>query len=122
VTINKPMIGVAAAVVVIAAGTWYWLQSRQAPPMRVPATAQQTPPAAEPAEPAIENPLSEGQGAAANQAPLPPLADSDAAISEALSGLVGAPAVKDYLLPESIIRHIVVTVDNLPRPKAAVQN
>jgi len=120
VTINKPILGVAAAVVVVAAGTWYWLQSRHAAQPRVPVTAQQPPPAA-PAEPAPENPLPEGQGAAADKTPLPTLTDSDAAISEALSGLVGAPAVKDYLLPESIIRHIVVTVDNLPRPKAAVQ-
>ncbi len=120
-TINKPMIGVAAAVVVIAAGTWYWLQSRQAAPPRVPVTAQRPPPGAEPAEPAIQNPLPEGLGAAAGKAPLPALADSDAAIGDALSGLIGAPAVKEYLLPESIIRHIVVTVDNLPRPKAAVQ-
>jgi hypothetical protein len=120
VTINKPIIGVAAAVVVVAAGTWYWLQSRQASLPSVPVTAQQPPPAAEP-EPAIENPLPEGQGAAAGWGPLPALADSDAAISEALGGLVGVAAVKDYLLPESVIRHIVVTVDNLPRPKAAVQ-
>jgi len=121
VTINKPIIGVAAAVVVVAAGTWYWLQSRQASLPRVPVTAQQPPAAAEPAGPAIENPLPEGQGTAAGMGPLPTLADSDAAISEALGGLVGAAAVKDYLLPESIIRHIVVTVDNLPRPKAAAQ-
>ena len=119
-TLNKPIIGVAAAVVVVAAGTWYWLQSRQASPPSVAVTAQQPPPAAQP-EPAIENPLPEGQGAAAGWGPLPALADSDAAISEALGGLVGPAAVKDYLLPESIIRHIVVTVDNLPRPKAAVQ-
>ena len=59
--------------------------------------------------------------AAAPTAPLPSLADSDAAMADALGQLAGASAVKDYLLPESIIRHIVVTVDNLPRQKAAVQ-
>jgi hypothetical protein len=121
VMINKPMIGVAAAVVVVAAGTWYWLQSRQSTLPRVPVTAQQPAPAGESSEPAIENPVPLGSGAAAEKTPLPTLADSDAAIGEALSQLVGAPAVKEYLLPESVIRHIVVTVDNLPRPKAAVQ-
>lgn len=120
-TINKPMIGVAAAVVVIAAGTWYYLHSRQAALPRAPVSAQAPPPEAPPAEPAIQHPVPEGQGGAASQPPLPSLADSDAAIGENLTQLIGAPAVKDYLLPENIIRHIVVTVDNLPRPKAAVQ-
>ena len=120
-TINKPIIGVAAAVVVIAAGTWYYLQSRHASSQRVPVTAQRPVPEAEPVEPGIQHPVPEGQGDAAAKQPLPSLADSDAAVSESLSQLIGPSAVKDYLLPESIIRHIVVTVDNLPRPKAAVQ-
>jgi hypothetical protein len=51
---------------------------------------------------------------------LPSLADSDAALSDALGQLVGAAAVKDYLLPENIVRHLVVTIDNLPRQKVAV--
>jgi hypothetical protein len=118
-TINKPVVGMAAAVVVVAAGSWYYLQSRHPAVPSAPATSP-LPPPVEPAEPAIQHPVPEGQ-TAAPAAPLPPLADSDAAIGEALGQLVGASAVKDYLLPESIIRHIVVTVDNLPRPKAAVQ-
>src|SRR5271170_8014776 len=70
--INKPMIGVAAAVVVVAAGSWYYLQSRRAD---LPPTAEQQPlPAEPPAEPAIEHPLPAGQGSAA-KTPLPPLAD-----------------------------------------------
>ena len=117
-TINKPIVGVAVAVVVLAAGSWYYLQSRHA---ATPAPAvTPPPPAAEPAEPAIQHPLPEGQGEAPT-APLPSLADSDEAIGNALAQLVGPTAAKDYLLPESIIRHIVVTVDNLPRQKAAVQ-
>jgi hypothetical protein len=117
--INKPVIGVAAAVVVIAAGSWYYLQSRRPAMPAAPATSP-LPPPAEPAEPAIQHPVPEG-GAAAPTTPLPSLADSDAAMADALAQLAGASAVKDYLLPESIIRHIVVTVDNLPRQKAAVQ-
>jgi hypothetical protein len=84
-----------------------------------PATSP-LPPPAEPAEPAIQHPVPAGE-AAAPTTPLPSLADSDAAMADALGQLAGASAVKDYLLPESIIRHIVVTVDNLPRQKAAVQ-
>jgi hypothetical protein len=52
---------------------------------------------------------------------LPSLADSDAALSNALGQVAGVAAVKDYLLPEGIIRHMVVTIDNLPRQKVAVE-
>jgi hypothetical protein len=117
--INKPVIGVAAAVVVVAAGTWYYLQSRHAAQPRAPEAAQTLPPAEPPAEPAIQHPLPEGQDSA-SKAPLPPLADSDAALSGALGQVAGAASVKDYLLPENIIRRLVVTIDNLPRQKVAV--
>jgi hypothetical protein len=117
--INKPVIGVAAAVIVVAAGTWYYLQSRHAAPPRAPQAAQTPPPAEPPAEPAIQHPLPGSRDSAA-QAPLPPLADSDAAMSDALGQLVGLAAVKDYLLPDGIIRRLVVTIDNLPRQKVAV--
>jgi hypothetical protein len=119
VTINKPMIGVAAAVVVIAAGALYYLHSRNTSSPRVQAAATQ-PPAEPPAEPAVAHPLPEGQDAA-SKAPLPALADSDAPLSDAVAKVVGASAVKDYLLPENIISHLVVTIDNLPRQKVAVQ-
>jgi hypothetical protein len=118
--INKPIIGVAAAVLVLAAGSWYYLQSRHSAVPNTAATSPLPPPAAEPAQPAIQHPVPEQQGAG-QTTPLPTLADSDAAIGEALGQLLGPSAAKDYLLPESIIRHIVVTVDNLPRQKAAVQ-
>lgn len=115
--INKPVIGVAVAVLVIAAGTWYYLQSRHAELARVPVQQPVAPPP--PEEPAIEHPLPAGAESAGN-VPLPPLADSDGPLRDALAGIAGASAVKDYLLPESIIRHLVVTIDNLPRQKVAV--
>jgi hypothetical protein len=117
--VNKPIIGVAAAVVVVAAAVGYYVHShRQALP-----ALPESPVAAEPApEPVIAHPLpavAEGGDSAA--APLPTLADSDAPLMEALTQLAGAPAVKDYLQPESIVRHLVVTIDNLPRQKVAVE-
>jgi hypothetical protein len=118
--VNKPMIGVAAAVVLIAAGAWYYLQSRHAALPKAPVAAQPLP-AEPPAETAIQHPLPADQGDSASKAPLPALADSDSAISDALAQVVGASTVKDYLLPESIIRHLVVTIDNLPRQKLAVE-
>jgi len=118
--INKPMIGVACAVVVVAVGTWYFLHNRQAAAQRTP-LVQQPAPAQPPAEPGIQHPLPESRGDSASNVPLPALADSDAALSDALARVAGAAAVKDYLLPENIIRHLVVTIDNLPRQKVAVE-
>jgi hypothetical protein len=118
--VNKPVIGVAAAVVVVAAGTWYYLQSRQAAAPRAPSAAQMPATAEPPAEPAIQHPLPETQGESASKAPLPALADSDPALIDALGAVAGTAAVKDYLLQENIVRHMVVTIDNLPRQKVAV--
>jgi hypothetical protein len=117
--INKPVIGVAAAVVVVAAGTWYYLQSRHAALPRAPVVVPAPPPAEPPAEAAIQHPLPAGQDSA-SKTPLPALADSDPALSDALGQIAGAGDVKEYLLPENIIRRLVVTIDNLPRQKVAV--
>jgi hypothetical protein len=119
--INKPVIGVAAAVIVVAAGTWYYLQSRHAAAPRTPSAAQLPAPAELPAEPAIQHPLPAAEGESASKAPLPALADSDPALIDALGAVAGTAAVKDYLLPENIVRHMVVTIDNLPRQKVAVE-
>ena len=52
--------------------------------------------------------------------PLPELADSDPTTQEALGGVFGR-ALDPFLVPKNIIRHTVVTIDNLPRKKTAVQ-
>ena len=118
--ITKPTIGVAAAVVLVAGGVWYYLQSRHAALPGAPVAAQPAP--AEPAAgPAIQHPLPPAQDDSASKDPLPVLAESDPALSDALSKVIGASAVKDYLLPENIVRHLVVTIDNLPRQKVAVE-
>jgi len=117
--VNKPLIGVAAAVVVIAAGVWYYLHSRSAPAPAAASAVVQPAPAEPAADQAIAHPLPAAQNSGP-QGPLPALTDSDGAMNEALGVLMGPAAVKDYLLPENIIRHLVVTIDNLPRQKAAV--
>jgi hypothetical protein len=118
--INKPIVGVAAAVVVVAAGIWYYLHTRHPLPS-VPAAVQAPAPAQPAAEPAIQHPLPAGPANPALQGPVPALADSDPALIGALKSLAGEDAVKDYLRPESIVRHLVVTIDNLPRQKIAVE-
>jgi Protein of unknown function (DUF3014) len=118
--VNKPMIGIAVVVLALASGTWYVLHTRHAVPRVMPAAAQ--PAAPEPApEPEVANPVIPGTLDAASKTPLPALNDSDAALNDALAQVVGASAMKDFMLPESIIRHLVVTIDNLPRQKVAVQ-
>ena len=117
--VNKPVIGVAAAVIVVAAGSWYYLQSRHAA-APTPSAAQLPAPAEPPAEAAIQHPLPAVQAGSASAAPLPALADSDPALIDALGALAGTAAARDYLRPENIVRHMVVTIDNLPRQKVAV--
>ena len=107
----------------IGVGAYYRFRSPQ------PAPAQPAQPAAQPqqaalpapataAAPVIEHPIPTSGGQAASAA-LPALDGSDPTVIEALTGLVGQPAVARLLVPKAIIRHIVVTVDNLPRAKVA---
>ncbi len=110
--INKPMIVVAAVVVLAGAGLAYYFHTHHAPPARLPAAP---PPPAASAEPAIEHPV---PNTPASSAPLPALGDSDPLIRDALAAATGKDAMQ-YLVPESIVRHIVVTIDNLPRQKVS---
>jgi hypothetical protein len=114
---NKPLIGAAVVVVVLAAAGIYYLHGRDAP-QAVPAPAPLPEP---PAEPAIEHPVPTDEDKSAASGPLPTLAASDSSLRDALAHLAGPAAVQNYLLPENIIRHLVVTIDNLPRQKVAVE-
>jgi hypothetical protein len=115
--VNKPIVGVAALVFVLAAAGVYYLKGRS-PPLPVapsePARVAPTTP-----EPGIAHPLPQAAGNAA-AAPLPELADSDAPLRDALAQLSGAGPAKDFLAPQDLIRKMVVTIDNLPRQKVAV--
>jgi len=67
-------------------------------------------PAAQP-EPAIQHPLA----LPATPEALPPLAQSDGSVRDALAKLLGSEARVALLQPERIVSRIVVTIDNLPR-------
>jgi hypothetical protein len=118
---NKALIGVAALVIVVVVSGWLFLRHRAAnvavaePPAA--ASAEAPPPAA---EPAIQHPLP-SSGGTTQAEPVPSLADSDAAFHDALTQLAGADVVSSYLRPDAIIRNLVVTVDNMPRQKLAVE-
>ncbi|HEY2462530.1 MAG TPA: DUF3014 domain-containing protein [Steroidobacteraceae bacterium] len=117
--INKPIVGVAALIFVLAATGVYYLRSRNQPLPAAPSSPAA--PAPSPSEPSVAHPLPEGAGNAASAGPLPELADSDMPFRDALAKISSADAVKDFLVPQDLIRKMVVTIDNLPRQKVAVE-
>jgi len=74
---------------------------------------------APPAEAAIRNPVPESSGDGAQA--LPSLETSDAPFRDSLGEILGQPALDSLFKPEMLIRHIVVTVDNLSRKRVAVE-
>jgi hypothetical protein len=116
---KKVIWGSAAIVVLGLAGAVYYYKYHgavPAPPAKTEAPRPPAPPQAA-TEPGIQNPVP----VPADAKPLPPLTDSDPTVRESLVGLLGAKSVAQFLVPENIVRHIVVTVDNLPRKKVAVE-
>jgi Protein of unknown function (DUF3014) len=105
-----------AVAVVAAGGAIYYFEFMKKPvPPAAPPAAQA--PVAPPAEPEKEHhPI-----ASAPEKPLPKLNESDMDITAALTGVYGKSPLDQLLVPEMVIRHIVVTVDNLPRNKVAEQ-
>ncbi|HEX4268398.1 MAG TPA: DUF3014 domain-containing protein [Steroidobacteraceae bacterium] len=106
---------VIAAAIAIGVYYRYYSPAPPAPPPQPTAPPQ----AAAPPVPAIQHPIP--SGAEQQQAPLPPLDQSDPVLRESLTGLLGKPAVAKFLVPHEIVRDIVVTVDNLPRKKVAAE-
>jgi DUF3014 family protein len=111
---NNAIPALIAVVLLGSAATWYWwprLAPTPTPPPLVTA-----PPAPE-AEPAIVHPLP----TVTDSGPaLPALNSSDPVFLGAIEQLPGGDALRALLQPETLIRHIVATVDNLPRARLAV--
>ncbi len=108
----------AILVIVVAAAAYYYLQSRE-PALTLPpqVTAQPpAPPAPAGPEPAIRHPLDTSAQPAAPS--LPTLANSDSMMRESVAGLIGRKAFTENVIPAQLVRRIVATVDNLPRPTA----
>jgi len=118
---NKAIWGSAAAVVVVIAGIGayyhYYGQSGAAPSEKAQETRPPPPPPATADNGGIQHPI---PAASADSTPLPALNESDPVAHDSLVGLIGQKSVESFLVPENIIRHIVVTIDNLPRKKVAV--
>ena len=56
----------------------------------------------------------------ARSVPLPPLDESDPEVLGGLTELLGQNAVMRHLVPERLVRNIVVTIDNVPRRQMAL--
>lgn len=78
--------------------------------------AQTQPPASAPA-PKVDNVIDPPPDP---DVPLPSLSSSDPSMLEAITQLFG-DKLDSFIVPTDVVRHIVVTIDNLPRKKAAVQ-
>lgn len=114
---NENIKWTAAAVAVVGlaiGGIVYFSRNDHAGPPEAPAAAPKAQ-AAVPDEAAVKHPLA----AAETQDPLPPLVDSDQPAQDALVTLLGMEAVEQFVVPKDLVRHIVVTIDNLPDQKVA---
>jgi hypothetical protein len=78
----------------------------------VPRPAVETPPATAPAIDSAPPP--------ARTLPLPPLDESDPEVLGGLTELFGQEAVMEHLVPERLVRNIVVSIDNAPRQQLAL--
>lgn len=111
-----------AVLTALAIALYLWLSPRdpsaQAPPAPEVATEDSGPPAVRHPIEAVQPDAGGEPPVEATPQPLPSLADSDSAVDAALQGLIGEQAVLDFLTIGPHIRHLVATVDNLPRKKA----
>jgi hypothetical protein len=105
----------AVAVVGLSVGAiiYFSRNDQEAPPEKP--VANLPPPAALPEEPAIKHPLPEPE----RKEPLPPLNESDVPMQKALVDLLGKESVERLFKPDELVRHIVVSIDNLPQQKVA---
>ena len=116
---TKTIAWVAGALIAAGALIWgaLWWEARTRPAAAPPPLAQAPapePPAAAPAAPKIEYPIEPVQ-----DAPQIALDASDGPLSDALAHLFKGNRLPEFVQPMNLIRHIVATIDNLPREKAA---
>ncbi len=102
----------------IAAGGWYWYAGRTNATATPAPLHRAVPQPAPNDESSIAHPIPQGAG---GSAALPAVNDSDPVVRDSLVGVFGRGPVEQFLVPQNVVRHIVVTVDNLPRRKLAVE-
>jgi len=114
---RKTIWWVGGGLVVIAAVVLFFswrANQKSAPPAAVASS-----PEGQVAQPAIQNPIPADSGPAVQ--PLPELEASDAPLQSSLAELIGKHSADTLFKPEQLVRHLVVTVDNLSRKRVAVE-
>jgi len=104
-------IAIVAVVVALVAAGAYFLWPGNPPPPPPPAPAAKAPPP--PPPPHYE--------VGASNEPLPKLAESDGAAMDALRKLLDPAAIAKLIVPESLIRNFVATIDSLPRDNLSMR-
>jgi Protein of unknown function (DUF3014) len=102
------------------AGFYYW-QRRTSLPTQPPPSVSEAQPAPEAeTEPRIRHPVEQTQPGEAAK-PLPTLDESEKAAQSALDGLFGQKTVRQFFRVDNFVRHLVVTIDNLPRKQVPLR-
>ena len=116
-----PTLAILVLIALIGAGGWWYWSQRAEPPARptVVSPAPAAPAAAPAPQAAASGPQNPLDALAEPDAVLPALADADAAVTSALTDLLGAKRVAAFLNVDGFVRRAVATVDNLPRAHAA---
>jgi hypothetical protein len=109
------MIVTAMVMSITGAALYFWpKEDTPTPPTAVAPAPVDAPLHARPASTA-HYPVPAPSDSALARKPLPALDASDAALTESLAGLFGMQTFARFFRPEALVRHIVATVDNLPR-------
>jgi Protein of unknown function (DUF3014) len=129
--LKSPVFWIAVAVVLgLGVGLYLWEQRRppgeqpeaqgQIQEAPAPVVAASEPAVAPNAEPAIQYPVPQAPSTpGAEPKALPPLDESDEAVRQSLTGAFGKQSFAGVSLSEELIRHLVATVDGLPRQHVA---
>ncbi|MDP4029999.1 MAG: DUF3014 domain-containing protein [Gallionella sp.] len=110
----KKNLGITVALGVLLAGLAAFFLWQPSPPKPAPTPVQVQAPLPPPPKPEVSQVIE----TAPTPAPLPALGDSDHLVLDALAGLIDNKTLLSIFRAERIIRHIVATVDNLPRKRA----
>jgi len=106
-----------AGILLVIGGAGFYLMRDEAP---APEAVVETPRAVVETPAAPPTSVAETAPPPARTLPLPPLDESDPEVLGGLTELLGQDAVMKHLVPERLVRNIVVTIDNIPRQKMAL--